>query len=506
MTASPPQPVAEGTLARTPLAHVLVNITRRQMSGTLAVWPDPGPGGEAPRGQDRIRFAYGVAVAVRPISPVSEIDQALAALFAREEAPYAFFEADLVGSDAGVLEGRVDPYALVAEVLRGTETPPFIDPVLERLGSAALQLRSDAPLARFGFDPQEQRVVQRLRQPATAPQVLGEWPDRAVARRVLYLLAITRSIDAAASPPAEHETARVSAVAPAGQGPRSATREPHRSMRPSRPAPQSQPPPQAPDHLPAELGARWTRIVERVREIEDQNYFEMLGVERSGGPDAVRNAYFEQVKQWHPDRLPTELLPLKPYVDRVFHLVTEARDTLADPERRGEYVKAVQSGGGTPSSDRRVSNIVGAAVQFQKAEVFAKRKSWDEAFELLAEALELHSDEADFHAMHAWLLFQKHGVDEGAPIAQMVHSVDHALHLDATCVRAHYTKGVILKRLGKQREALRHFEKVTELDPRHIEAAREVRLAQMRSRTSAPPEAGAGRPSLLSKLFGDKKK
>ncbi|MFW6197649.1 MAG: hypothetical protein ACOC5B_02175, partial [Myxococcota bacterium] len=146
MTESAPQPVAEGTLARTPLAHVLVNITLRRMSGTLAVWPDPGPGGEAPRGQDRVRFEYGVAVAVRPRSAVSAIDPALRALFAREQAPYAFFEADLVGSGPEVLEGRVDPYALVADVLRGSAGAPFIDAVLERLGSASLRLRPDAPV------------------------------------------------------------------------------------------------------------------------------------------------------------------------------------------------------------------------------------------------------------------------------------------------------------------------------------------------------------------------
>lgn len=272
------------------------------------------------------------------------------------------------------------------------------------------------------------------------------------------------------------------------------------------PAARPEPPPSAPPHLPVELGRRWREIVDRAEAIENQTYFDMLGVERSDGAQTVRDAYLEQVKRWHPDRIPTELHPLKPWMQRIFHHVTEARDTLVDPDARAQYIKAVQSGGGTPASERKVNAIVGSAIEFQKVEVLARRKNWDEALAVLEEALELNPDEADFHAMRAWLQFQKHGADESAPLREMIHSVDRALELDATCVRAHYAKGVILKRLGKLREAVGHFRKVTELDPRHIEAAREVRLAEMRSRSGSRVPQEQGRPSLLSKLFGGKKK
>ncbi|MFW6050569.1 MAG: tetratricopeptide repeat protein [Myxococcota bacterium] len=526
MTEQPPRPVAEGHLSKTPLAHVLVNIANRRLTGTLAVWPDPQPEGRPQAGQDRIRFQEGMATAVRPLQSVANMDRALGALFTRQEAPYAFYEADLVGSGEGILRGELDPYAVVARALRGLAPEHAMEAVLARLGDTPLRLRSDAPLDRLELEPEELELVARLRQPAAVPELLHRSPDPQLSRRVLYLLAITRSVDATAqagapsaagtrpSPPSSgafRPAASASSGAPgrrtpSNSGTRPTSQRPSRSGRssliPSEPAP----PPAVPDGLAPEMASRWREIERRAREIDDQTYFEMLGVERSDGQGAIHDAYLEQVKRWHPDRLPPDLQPLKPWMERIFHLVTEARDTLSDADRRGEYVRAVQSGGGTPASDRKVNAIVGAAIQFQKVEVFARRKSWDDALEVLDEALELNPDEADFHAMRSWLLLQKHSTDANAPFNEMLEGAERALSLDERSARAHYTRGLILKRLGRTREAVRHFEKVTEIDPKHIEAAREVRLARMRARSSTAPSAPEGRPSLLSKLFGGKKK
>jgi tetratricopeptide (TPR) repeat protein len=516
MPADVPNPVYEGALTQTPLAHVLVNIARRRLDGTLALWPEPEA---SHRGQDRILFERGIAVRMRPLEPVANLDRALGSLFARRGAPYAFYEADLVGRGERTLQGQVDPYGLVARALRGPAAHTHaeaMEQVIERLGSSGWQVRSEAPLHRYAFELDESRVIERLAHPATLPELVAEWGDPTVPRRVLYLLAITRSLAAVGSAAttsgpvaSEGHPSRAGSTAPSppvGSSPPSPTSAPPRARRSSRApaAPMSAPPP--PPDLPPELERRWTEIAERAEAIEHQTYFDMLGIDRSVGPSAVRDAYLEQVKHWHPDRLPPELQTLAPWVQRIFHHVTEARDTLSDAEQRVSYIKAVQGGGGTPDAERRVGAIVGAAMEFQKVEVLARRKHWDEALTVLEEALTLNPDEADFHAMRAWLLFQKHGSGEGAPVTDMRSSVDRALRLEPACVRAHYTKGLILKQLGDVDQALEHFRRVTELDPRHIEAAREVRIADMRGRGTSQAPPGGDRPSLLGKLFGSTKK
>ena len=37
-----PEPIATGSLARTPLPHLLSYLEQKKLSGTLAIWPDQG--------------------------------------------------------------------------------------------------------------------------------------------------------------------------------------------------------------------------------------------------------------------------------------------------------------------------------------------------------------------------------------------------------------------------------------------------------------------------------
>jgi curved DNA-binding protein CbpA len=496
MAADAPTPVAEGALSKTPLAQVLANVALRRMDGTLAVWPDPG---DTRRGQDRVRFEQGIAVALRPLEPVASLDRGLAALFGRRAAPYAFYTEDLVGRGEPVLEGRIDPLALLARALRGPAAASHaqaMDSVLERLGRAPLALQPEAPIARLMLDGGEQEVLAQLSRAAVpASQLVAGSIDPDVARRVLYVLALVRGLHVRASDPVPVARPEIPS-----ERPRIASERPRRSSRAPAPPPEAPPPP---PHLAPDMAQRWREMADRASQLEGETFFQMLGVQPADGDDAVSRAYLEQVKRWHPDRLPSELEPLRPWVERVFRYVTEARDTLSDPEQRERYLQALKGGGGTPEADRRVSAIVGAAFEFQKVEVLARRRHWDEALQVLDEALALNPDEADFHAMRAWLMLQKAGGD--AQQAEIRTSADRALALDPRCVRAHYTKGLVLKQMGEPLAALEHFRTAAEIDPRHIEAAREVRSADMRERKHSldPP---SGRPSLFDKLFGGTKK
>jgi tetratricopeptide (TPR) repeat protein len=92
---------------------------------------------------------------------------------------------------------------------------------------------------------------------------------------------------------------------------------------------------------------------------------------------------------------------------------------------------------------------------------------------------------------------------EGAPFDEMLRALDKALAAHPRNERAHYGKGMVLKRLNRTDEATKHFRTAAEINPRNVDAVREVRLAEMR-KDSKPP-AGAVQKKLLSKLFGSSK-
>jgi len=106
--------------------------------------------------------------------------------------------------------------------------------------------------------------------------------------------------------------------------------------------------------------------------------------------------------------------------------------------------------------------------------------------------LSVMKDDAEYHAMYAWLLMQKFPAQGGeAPLQKMLESVDKALSLHDRHERANLLKAQILRRMGKHDEAFEYFRRVSEINPRNIDAMREVRVANMRANSLRPEKPGA---------------
>ena len=91
--------------------------------------------------------------------------------------------------------------------------------------------------------------------------------------------------------------------------------------------------------------------------------------------------------------------------------------------------------------------------------------------------------------------------NEPAPFDDMIRSLDRALKANPRNERAHFYKGTILKRMKRDNEAIRHFKQAVDINPRNVDAAREVRIADMRRDSKPPP----GQGGILSRLFGGTK-
>jgi hypothetical protein len=87
---------------------------------------------------------------------------------------------------------------------------------------------------------------------------------------------------------------------------------------------------------PADLGA--DAIRGRAARITDESPHEVLGVERGASVEAVRAAFLRLRRLWHPDKLPTDLEELRPEVARIFHHMAAAHLRLTDPVPRKQKV------------------------------------------------------------------------------------------------------------------------------------------------------------------------
>jgi curved DNA-binding protein CbpA len=575
--ANAPQPIAHGTLDATPLDHVMLSVHRKKLSGTLAVWPDDA----GTPGQDRVLFRNGHIAGAKLLEPAAALDRGLLPLFRRATSAYAFYGEDLLGDRSTVVAGTVDVHALVLAAMRGGLREGVVDGVLARFDGFAVRLVKGYEFARLGLLPKEQAFSELLRaDPSPVASLVAKSGDAKVARRVLYVLAITHGIEpyeaveaeAPSAPPdddlptldapmrpaganvvtfqsggeldgllgdsvrpsltdvrpsdfpfpdAELSGARISFTdgLPPARTPVPEQKPPTKRSSGNAPRPDPrrvaqapEPPPPPPEGLEASLAQRWREVSARFVKMDGETYFQMLGVSDICTPDEVRDAYFASVKHWHPDRLPEGLEVLRPFVERIFHNITAARDLLSDEAQRQRYLKTVAQGGGKPSDDRKLEAILTAAGEYERAQVLANRGKWLEVLDEVAICMDLDPENADYVALKAWAVLQKAPLDSKPDAKDALGIAEQALKLTkgAHHERAVFTKAVALQRLGRLEDAHECFKKVAERNPKHLEAAREARLYEMRSRKSLPPRADGSnqRPEgggLLSKFFGNKK-
>ena len=517
---SSPVPIAQGELKRTPLAHVVMSLYTRGLTGTLAIWPPSG------RGQDRVFFQNGVVRGARLLAPSADLMRGLLPLFRRAEEPYAFYQENLLGEDA--VGGHVEPLALVTASLRGGLREDVAERVLDGLGYKQLRVKSGTALERFRFLDKELTFIEMLRStPMDAKTAISTAGDTKIARRVLYMLAIADRLDAF---DVDSDTARrrprssSSRLSSAGQIPApthisssgsmkavtvSSPPPPRRSSSPrglsgspNSGAP-SKPPgsgPVKPDNLSPELTLRWNEVVGYGNRIDNQNYFEMLDVSSNASRDEISRSYYELAKKWHPDRLPPELTPLRETAEVIFDHLTSAERTLTDKEARQEYLKALQSGGGTPKSDRRMSEVLMAALEFQKVDILIRRKDFGEAARIVGELIEAVPDEADYQSALATILWKQNGLEAAEEVQKQIKL---ALRLNPKHERSLMLKATVLMRENKLSEAMPLLERVLAANPKNVDAERQLRLARMRN-SSAPGKKKSG--GFLSGFFGSKKK
>lgn len=68
----------------------------------------------------------------------------------------------------------------------------------------------------------------------------------------------------------------------------------------------------------------------------EDDYYNLLGISQSAGTEEINKGYRLKAKSTHPDAYPLNSIE-RDVADKKFKLLTTARDTLLDPDKRSEY-------------------------------------------------------------------------------------------------------------------------------------------------------------------------
>ena len=204
-----------------------------------------------------------------------------------------------------------------------------------------------------------------------------------------------------------------------------------------------------------------------------------------------------------PGLAPSELADVKEQCARVFARLSEAHKTLTDPAQRKRYMKLMKEGGETPEQQQEIANVVTAAVEFQKAEICLKKNDI------------VHAEESARHAVR-WIRTRpitsrsSCGLKRCDPMHKSPEAtqtkIDMLLSRHFASTRnasARIYRAMLYKRQGRTGLALEDFKMVADLNPKNIDAQRELRISEMRG--NVPRSPAPGKSGIIHRADGERR-
>ena len=242
-------------------------------------------------------------------------------------------------------------------------------------------------------------------------------------------------------------------------------------------------------------------------QVHSGDFFTLLGVSRTADAAVIREAYFALAKQIHPDAVARQNLPeLQEAAVKLFKAVTEAFAVLSDRNRRAQYENAIRtSSGAIPTRAKPVRDAQAEArIFFHKGTTLMQRRSYAEAVVAFRRASELDPKEPRYLTLLGWAVFQNPDVPEKTRLVEAQNHLEAAVKAATGDADPYYYLSMVHKALGDKSRQRLLLQDALAINPRHIDAQREMRLLSMRSTKKSD---GAGLfPSLQAFLDRFKKK
>ena len=253
--------------------------------------------------------------------------------------------------------------------------------------------------------------------------------------------------------------------------------------------------------VPAPDATLRTAVVELAEKLDTLSHFQLLDVCETANGGEVSAAFIRAARRFHPDRLVGAGLPeLVPQAERILARLSEAAMILGDPATRAEYIEL--RAGKKPSSST-VPTVIEAETTFLKGEVLLKRGDHAKAIECFAAACKGNPAEPQYRAYWAWARFENPQGRKEAVVREVQRIIADVVAAQPRFARGHFWLGQIWKFLNEPDRAEAAFREAANQDKDFLEAAREMRVLEMR-RTKARPTHKKPEPprgGLVGRLF-----
>jgi tetratricopeptide (TPR) repeat protein len=511
------------------LARLYFALLRQRFTGTLTLHQ------RSPAGRRTVWIRGGMPVAT------DWVDESAQAETPREQCMRKLiggFAAEAVEASAELTAGeheqaRADESAsinVLTLLWRGVEAHYDDARIEAELGPALVgDLVATPSLARyepqFGFAPEDAPILAALARGVTLASLRRPGLDFGRALRIIYVLWAAQMLrlgDDAIQAIAKGNTAAAAAQqlgVVIGTQTRAQSRsqprprpvearapEPQSKPKPqSQPQSQSQPQPQsrtqskpepratevpADDPFEAGLAALEAKIAGQA------HAFALFDLELDAERKQIRSAWAELSKTYHPDALEgAGRSALRGRVEQVFAALSEAYGVLSNKDQRERLRETVRAGGSPAAGDDPsvvVRNAFEAEMLARDADKLLHARAWARAAELYGRAHALSPKDSDIEAALRYAEFRRADGQPGQNIELALVQLTALITEAPACARAHYFKGLLLLGLDDSAAAKASFARAHELDPRNIDAERQLRAIKLRERGAANEDKKRG--------------
>ena len=242
---------------------------------------------------------------------------------------------------------------------------------------------------------------------------------------------------------------------------------------PPRIAPMAPVAPVAKPHSPG-YAVELRELYVRLEKMRKENHFQVLGLPETADSSLVKAAYFKLAKLFHPDTVPPDAPPeLAKAKAEIFAAIGEANRMLADDGARARYKETLAEGG---PAEVDVQAVLQAEETFNKGTTLVRARRFPEAVKTFDDAIAANPKEGEFYAWRGYARFFTLQ-DKKVAMVEALRDLNQSLKLNERCAPAHYFIGQLYKLTGDGATALKHFKRCVGIDPQHVDAQREIRIA-----------------------------
>ncbi|PLX86868.1 MAG: hypothetical protein C0618_08200 [Desulfuromonas sp.] len=241
--------------------------------------------------------------------------------------------------------------------------------------------------------------------------------------------------------------------------------------------------------LRKEILASYDRIL-------NADYYAALGVGRQCDAEEVRRAYYQLVKEYHPDRYIGYGLSqdMEHKVSEIFQYLTHAYSVLSDPAASSSYFDELVNG---PRQTVDVKQVIAAETAYQKGKAQLMIRHYREAAEFLSQAVALSPKEPEYLTQYAWAVY-KSEPDQQEAKNRALEMLISSRELNPRSEDTYLYLGYVYRALNKERQSQKSFELAVQVNPACKDALRELRLINLR-------KENASDGGILQRFFKSKK-